>query len=65
MNSYKNAKYLPEIIGQKSIEVDINGNPSCVPVDPDNRHYAEIKQQVAPFSGGYSTALPFQAVTLS
>ena len=46
MNSYKNAKYLPEIIGQKSIEVDINGNPSCVPVDPDNRHYAEIKQQV-------------------
>ncbi len=47
MNTYENAKYLPEIVvGQKSIEVDIDGKSSFVPVDPDNRHYAEIKQQV-------------------
>ena len=30
-----------------------------------NKSNAEIRQQTLPFSGGYSTALPFQAVTLS
>jgi len=46
MSSYKNAKYMPEIVGQKTIEVEINGNFCFVPTDPANSDYAEIMRQV-------------------
>ena len=46
MNTYKNAKYMPEIVGQKTIEVEINGNFCFVPTDPANTDYAEIMRQV-------------------
>ena len=46
MNTYKKAKYMPEIVGQKTIEVEINGNFCFVPTDPANTHYAEIMRQV-------------------
>ena len=46
MNTYKNAKYMPEIVGQKTIEVEINGNFCFVPTDPTNSDYAEIMRQV-------------------
>ena len=46
MISYKKAKYMPEIVGQQTIEVEINGNFCFVPTDPANTHYAEIMQQV-------------------
>ena len=46
MNTYKNAKYMPEIVGQKTIEVEINGNFCFVPTDPANTHYAEMMKLV-------------------
>ena len=46
MKSYKKAKYLPEIVGQKTIEVEINGNFCFVPTDLANTDYAEIMRQV-------------------
>ena len=47
--SYKmkieNAQY--EVHGlQRYIRATINGAESIVPLDPDNRHYAEIMKQV-------------------
>jgi hypothetical protein len=43
----KNAQYKKdEVIGIKHITVTIDGKVSSVPLDPDNRHYAEILAQV-------------------
>ena len=46
MNTYKNAKYMPEVYGQKTIRVEINSHIFHVPTDPTNTDYAEIMQQV-------------------
>jgi len=44
----KNAQYKKdEVIGIKHITVTIDGKVSSVPLDPSNRHYAEILKQVA------------------
>jgi len=41
----ENAQY--EVHGlQRYIRATINGAESIVPLDPDNRHYAEIMKQV-------------------
>ncbi len=41
----KDAKYI-ELRGEKSILCVIDGQHFGVPLDPDNRHYAEILKQV-------------------
>ena len=45
----KNAKYLKDIVDNKNmaVNVEIDGENVTVPLDPDNRHYAEILRQVA------------------
>ena len=44
----KNAKYLKDIVDDKNMAVnaEIDGENLTVPLDPDNRHYAEILKQV-------------------
>ena len=44
-----NAKYLSnERLGDNhAIEATINGQPMGIPIDENNRHYAEIMKQVA------------------
>ena len=44
----KNAKYLKDIVDNKNmaVNVEIDGENLTVPLDPDNRHYAEILKQV-------------------
>ena len=43
----ENAEYVVDkIINIKSIRATIDGVQSIVPLDPDNRHYAEILRQV-------------------
>ena len=44
----KNAKYLKAIVDDKiiAVNVEIDGENLTVPLDPDNRHYAEILKQV-------------------
>ena len=43
----KDAQYKKdEVIGIKHITVTIDGKVSSVPLDPANRHYAEIQKQV-------------------
>ena len=43
----KNAKYNQIIDGENiAIEATIDGKLCFVPLDPDNRHYAEILKQV-------------------
>ena len=44
----KNAKYLKDIVDDKIIAVnaEVDGEKLTVPLDPDNRHYAEILKQV-------------------
>ena len=44
----KNAKYLKDIVDNKNMAVnaEIDGEKVTVPLDPDNRHYAEILKQV-------------------
>ena len=44
----KNAKYITDELSGKnaSILATIDGNPCTVPLDPNNRHYAEILKQV-------------------
>jgi|TARA_R100000149_G_scaffold54308_2_gene23698 hypothetical protein len=45
----KNAKYFKDIYDKStnaSINADIDGEKMSVPLDPDNRHYAEILKQV-------------------
>ena len=45
----KNAKYLKDIMDDKNmaVNVEIDGENLTVPLDPNNRHYAEILRQVA------------------
>ena len=45
----KNAKYLKDIVDNKNmaVNVEIDGENVTVPLDPNNRHYAEILRQVA------------------
>ncbi len=45
----KNAKYLKDIVDNKNmaVNVEIDGEKVTVPLDPNNRHYAEILRQVA------------------
>ena len=44
----KNAKYVADLSGENNtIEATIDGVHSTVPLDPANRHYAEILKQVA------------------
>ena len=44
----KNAKYNQIIDGENiAIEATIDGKLCFVPLDPNNRHYAEILKQVA------------------
>lgn len=44
----KNAKYLKDILDDKNmaVNVEIDGESLTVPLDPNNRHYAEILKQV-------------------
>ena len=44
----KNAQYYKDNVTKEnvSINADIDGEKTSVPLDPDNRHYAEIKKQV-------------------
>ena len=44
-----NAQYVKDLLDQnkKYIEVTIDGTIMTVPLDPANRHYAEILKQVA------------------
>ena len=42
------AKYIAPITGEpNTILAVIDGNNTSVPMNPDNRHYAEIMRQVA------------------
>ena len=42
------AKYVKNLDGEKdSVNIVIDGKQYAVPMDPDNRHYAEIQRQVA------------------
>tara|TARA_B100001059_G_scaffold89340_1_gene87896 strand:+ start:1281 stop:1457 length:177 start_codon:yes stop_codon:yes gene_type:complete len=45
----KNAKYMESLTDQEKIGISttISGTDVTVPLDPDNRHYAEIMRQVA------------------
>ena len=44
----KNAQYCNDLNGDKScIKADVENVTMFVPLDPDNRHYAEILKQVA------------------
>jgi len=45
----KNAQYVKDKLDStiQYIEAEINGLKSSVPLNPDNRHYAEILKQVA------------------
>ena len=40
------AQYIKEKNKNESIKATINGTEMFVPLDPDNRHYAEILRQV-------------------
>jgi len=40
------AQYVVLGDGHKSIKITIDGEEMSVPLDPDNRHYAEILKQV-------------------
>jgi len=41
------AQWILDILGNNDmIEAVINGQTLAVPIDPDNRHYAEIMRQV-------------------
>ena len=44
-----NAKYMEDIASNETIGITatIDGQDVTVPIDPDNRHYAEIMRQVA------------------
>ena len=45
----KNAKYMKSLVDQEQIGISatIGGTDVTVPLDPVNRHYAEILRQVA------------------
>ena len=45
----KNAKYFKDINDKTtnvSINAEVDGVNTSIPLDPDNRHYAEIQKQV-------------------
>ncbi len=44
----ENAKYINDLDSETkiSIKVTIDGEPAVVPLDPTNRHYKEIMEQV-------------------
>tara|TARA_A100001015_G_C14843190_1_gene653344 strand:- start:19 stop:198 length:180 start_codon:yes stop_codon:yes gene_type:complete len=45
----KNAKYFKDISDKTtnvSINAEVDGVNTSIPLDPDNRHYAEIQKQV-------------------
>ena len=43
----ESAKYVKDMDGNNEIiECVIDGITMCVPINPDNRHYAEIMKQV-------------------
>ena len=44
-----NAKYMEHIVSNETIGIaaTIDGTDVTVPIDPNNRHYAEIQRQVA------------------
>jgi len=44
-----NAKYMEHVASNETIGIaaTIDGQDVTVPIDPDNRHYAEIMKQVA------------------
>ena len=44
----KNAKYLKDILDDKimAVNAEVDGENMTVPLDPNNRHYAEILKQV-------------------
>jgi hypothetical protein len=46
INNYENADYVDPSISQQSIKATIDGVSTTVPLDPANRHYAEIMRQV-------------------
>jgi len=42
------AKYVQNVDGENdSVTIVVDGKQYAVPMDPDNRHYAEILRQVA------------------
>ena len=44
----ENAKYFKNEDGVRtSISATIDGKPTSIPIEPNNRHYAEILKQVA------------------
>jgi len=43
-----NAKYLKDDTDENvTVRITLNGSLTDIPMDPDNRHYAEILKQVA------------------
>tara|TARA_B100001057_G_C22318489_1_gene744803 strand:- start:76 stop:258 length:183 start_codon:yes stop_codon:yes gene_type:complete len=44
--NFSSAKYIATDGSNTSIEVVVDGTTMFVPLDPDNRHYAEILRQV-------------------
>ena len=46
MSEFKDAEYITTIDGVKQIRVKIDGVESWVMMDTDNRHYAEMMEQV-------------------
>jgi len=43
-----NAKYLKDNTDENvTVRITLNGSLTDIPMDPDNRHYAEILKQVA------------------
>ena len=40
------AQYTEHDIGDKNIKAIVDGLELWIPIDPNNRHYAEIKNQV-------------------
>jgi len=46
-NTITEAKYMAKLGGESTtIHAKVSGKFMCVPLDPDNRHYAEILRQV-------------------
>jgi hypothetical protein len=43
----ENATYFVDVVGENvGVQATIDGIPMSVPLDPNNRHYAEILRQV-------------------
>ena len=48
MMNIKDAQYMKSPINEKDIMIKaiVDGEESWIPLDPNNRHYAEIQEQV-------------------